>query len=359
MSITEHELAVVFRARVDDEADALLSAHPGPLTLPVPEPDPAGAAPAADLAGPVPVRPLPVGPVPVRPVRVRRSAPGAPGLPGLTGPWRVVALAAAAALVVAGAAAVLVGRSGDVRPQPAAPEPEPTWTVGAWTMHTDGGMEALRVAHLQVVDGCLAVGPRTLLVVDPSSWLWQDGVLLHRGTGRTFELGDTFLLGGGEAPAAQSRAAQRDVPASCADFDGGLWSPSDPQAGPAIVDGSGTLPVAALDTSGLRVEPVDGLPAGPAVEGRLMVVDGCLAVAPDVLLGVDHGWLWDGATGALTWVPSAQSEPLRLGDAVRVEGMRVPAARVRAEGGTLPASCAGFTGDVLLATGAHPAASAG
>ncbi|GEM_PF-677811 len=313
VKITEKDFAAAFRAQVDAEADDLLRASSttvGPLP---------GIL-ATDGTG--------------RVVRLRRAEPRR------SRPIVVVAGLAATVVVVAGVAAVLVGRGQDDRPGPAAPTP--TRTVAAITLAAGEsvGTEALGTANLQVVHGCLAIGPDTLIALPTDRWVWDGaGTLTERDSGEQFRLGDSFTLGGGGASLEDTSV---ELPDSCASFAGDVWL-----AGEAVE----RLAYASAVTSvrAIEVDPT-AVPQGPAVTGRLQVVDGCVAIDPWTLVAVTPVvWSWDAQAGELRWVPSSDSEPYRIGQDVRIAGERVPAATLRSTGVDLPEPCADFDGDVLVA----------
>lgn len=298
---TEQEFRDAFRAQVDDEVTDVVG--------------PVGAAPA------VPLRGRPRG--------------------------RVLAAAAATVLVVAGAG--IVGAhllTSDPAP-PAEPESVEAVTVeGAVVPDED-----VADVTLQSVDGCLAIDPDTLLVVNEPVWVWDGAAGTLRWTlssqSEGFHLGDTLRLGGQRVGVGE--LDQPALPASCADFDGDLWLAGTPQStaiDPPLITGPG-LAVATGDGD----SPRDAL-----FGGTLDARDGCIMLG-DSLLVVGPSWHWDTPRSVLVNMPTGSE--FRLGDTLDVGGNGGLVADGTVHGRdvlTLPASCADFAGRAWFA-GAQPAGS--
>lgn len=148
--------------------------------------------------------------------------------PRRTAPW-LVAAAAAAVLVLGGAAVTLWSGQDKTQTVPAAPTSPSVLNDTVQVATTRGviTMEALSSGKLQIIEGCLAVGPETLLVVD-DNWTWDPRTarLTFEPTGASFAIGEDLVLGGGYLDiSADGKLPLRGVtlPESCSAYAGRAW----------------------------------------------------------------------------------------------------------------------------------------
>ncbi|MBT0994165.1 hypothetical protein KIN34_07690 [Cellulomonas sp. DKR-3] len=290
---TEQEFRHAFRAQVDAEV--------------------------ADVVGPDRV----TAPIPVR----RRPR------------WPLVAAAAASVLVVGGVGLVGAHLLETKPAPPAVPE-----AVGAVTV--EGAVvpdEDVADVRLQSVDGCLAIDPDTLLVVNKPVWSWAGAAgelrWLPSSQSEGYHLGDEFQLGGQRV--AVGDLDQPVLPTSCADFDGDLWLAGTPL--PRGADDPPPFDVRATpEVAVATVEQDSGFQALGG--GTLNELDGCVMLG-DALLVVGPSWFWDAPRAVLVDLRSATE--FHLGDLVRVAGNGVEIGDGDVSLGgplTLPASCASYEG---------------
>jgi hypothetical protein len=292
---TEQEFREAFRAQVDDEVADVVGVS-APATAPV---------------------------VPLR----RRPR------------WPVLVGAAAGVLVLAGAA-IAGAQLWDPDPAPPAdPEPAEAVTVQGAIVTDDDVADVT----LQSVDGCLAIDPDTLLVVNEPVWAWNSaaGALtwLPSSQSEPYRLGDSFRMGGQRV--AVDELDDAVLPPSCADFAGSLWLAGTPRS----QGGEDSLPIDLLTPADVAVATGEkDSETQPLVRDTLQARDGCLMFG-DRLLVVGPSWFWDTPRAVL--IDRWSGTEFRIGDQMALSGNAVEVSKGEASMGgplSLPASCAAYEG---------------